>query len=49
MLTVTDEIDLVWTAPFNMGQLLFFLSRYLVWPEMIVATVGASTFPDTEC
>lgn len=31
-----DELELVWPSPWNLGKTLFFVSRYLSWPEVVV-------------
>ncbi|KZV86298.1 hypothetical protein EXIGLDRAFT_750161 [Exidia glandulosa HHB12029] len=50
VVTLPDEISLVWPAAWGPGKILFLLARYVTWPEITLAVYQQlSDIPATEC
>lgn len=41
-LTFLDEVELVWPAPWGAGKILFLLTRYMTWPELLSGLIRGS-------
>ena len=42
VVTLPDEIELVWPASWGPGKILFLLARYVTWPEVTLAIYRSS-------
>lgn len=42
VLTLPSEIILVWSGPWGPGKALFLLTRYMTWPEVVLAVYRTS-------
>ncbi|EJD38831.1 hypothetical protein AURDEDRAFT_172151 [Auricularia subglabra TFB-10046 SS5] len=48
--TFSDELELIWRAPWSVGKIFFLASRYIAWPEFIISLyIELFNVPEGRC